>query len=103
MPHELGGDEIGRSGTAPEIGKHGLAVALAVLGVSLAEKLFRTRFVQVVAEIKAPRHASGQPALAAAYRPARYDLREARDVGLAVDGVFTEGVQFANLPRPSFI
>src|ERR1700728_4611935 len=103
MPHELGGDEVGRFGTARQIGKHGFALTLALLGVGLAEKHFRTRLVQVVAEIKAARHASGQAALAAADRPARDDLREASDVGLDVGAAYAEGVQFENLARQIFV
>src|ERR1700691_632778 len=103
MPHELGGDEIGRFGTARQIGKHGLALTLALLGVGLAEKHFRTRLVQIVAEIKAALHTAGKPALAAADRPARNDLREARDVGLVVATVYAQGVQFENLARQIFV
>src|ERR1700689_4783265 len=103
MPHELGGDEIGRFGTARQIGKDGFALTLACLGVGLAEKHFRTRLVQVVAEIKAARHAAGEPALAAADRPARYDLRKACDVALAVAGLDAESVQFENFARQIFI
>src|ERR1700735_1602822 len=103
MPHELGGDEVGRFGTARQIGKHGSSLTLALLGVGLAEKHFRPRLVQVVAEIKAARHTSGQPALAAADRPARDDLREACDVGLVVAAVYAQGVQFENLARQIFV
>ena len=86
-----------------EIGEHRLALGVALLRVDPAEKGFRAGFVQIVAKVKSARSAARQPALAAADRPSRDDLREAGDVLLGVPAIDSERVQLEDFPCQIFI